>query len=182
LESEDDPADQMTGDVHNAATDTHRADRDRPGQHLVVEAFRIRQAVIATGDGVMGQVEAAVGRAVEPLDRPADRGNDVVDTAATEEAAVDRLVMDGVDAHHAHHQADPGQHPSPPAIDGLTEHDAAGVQHGGLDEHRRRPPRAAFGELHPSAPLADLGGHGEQRQRAVLGDRLGEFCGHVLPA
>ena len=149
-------------------------------QHLVVEALGIGLVAVAPGEGVMGEVEAAIHRPMEALERAGDAGDDVVEPTAVVQAAMNGLVMDRVDPHHAHDETDPRQTPTPPPVDRLPEQDECDVQQCALDQHRRGAHRVAVGEADARTPLADLGGYGEHRQRSVVGDGICQFCGHDL--
>ena len=127
---------------------------------------------------VMGEMEAPVGRPVQTLDRAAQTGNDVVRPTAHEQAAVHGFVMHGVDAHHAHHQADPGDDPRVPPVDRLADRDECGVQQHRLAQHQGDARRAALRDVDSRAPLTHLGWNGEPWESAVVGDCWGQFSGH----
>lgn len=152
-------------------------DREGAGQQFVVERLGIGQPVVAARQRVVCEVEAPIRRAVEALARTSDGSDQVVRQTAHVQTSVDGFVVRGVDPHHAHHQTDPGDRPTPPAIDRFAQRDERRIQNHGLGKHQRGSYRAAIRQANAGAPLPNLGGYGKQRQRAVFGNRGCQLCG-----
>ena len=102
-DGERETTDHHPDDERASCSDAEPAERVRSGQDFVVEAFRVTEtsAGVAACEGVMAEMEAPIRRAMKAFESPSDAADEVVRPTTHEEAAMDRLVMDSVDPHHA---------------------------------------------------------------------------------